>query len=48
MLVQKITVFYGSDSWAYTRLGKISDADESELEKVLSGEETEITLSLES
>ncbi len=44
----QIVIFYGSNSWAYTRLGKISDADASDLEKILSGEETEITLSLES
>ena len=44
----QIVIFYGSNSWAYTRLGKISDADAGELEKILSGEETEITLSLES
>lgn len=44
----QIVIFYGSNSWAYTRLGKISDVDESELEKVLSGKEKEITLSLES
>lgn len=43
----QIVIFYDSNSWAYTRLGKVSDADKSELEKVLSGEETEITLSLE-
>ena len=43
----QIVIFYGSNSWAYTRLGKVSDADASELEAVLSGEETEITLSLE-
>ncbi|MCM1135792.1 MAG: cyclophilin-like fold protein [Clostridium sp.] len=42
----QIVIFYGSNSWAYTRLGKIIDADEAELEKILSGEETEITLSL--
>lgn len=40
----QIVIFYGSNSWAYTRLGKIVDADGSELEKVLGGEETEITL----
>lgn len=40
----QIVIFYGSNSWAYTRLGKISDADGAELEKILSGEETEITL----
>ncbi len=44
----QIVIFYGSNSWAYTRLGKISGADASDLEKILSGEETEITLSLES
>lgn len=43
----QIVIFYGSNSWAYTRLGRVSDADASELETVLSGEETEITLSLE-
>ncbi len=42
----QIVIFYGSNSWAYTRLGRISDADEPKLEKVLGGEETEITLSL--
>ncbi len=44
----QIIIFYGSNSWAYTRLGKVFDVEESELEKVLSGEETEITISLES
>lgn len=43
----QIVIFYGSNSWAYTRLGKISNTDDSELEEILSGEETEITLSLE-
>ena len=42
----QIVIFYGSNSWAYTRLGKISDADGSKLERILSGEESEITLSL--
>lgn len=43
----QIVIFYGSNSWAYTRLGKVSDADETELETVLGGKETEVTLSLE-
>ncbi len=43
----QIVIFYGSNSWAYTRLGRVSDLDETELETVLGGEETEITLSLE-
>lgn len=42
----QIVIFYGSNSWAYTKLGKIPDADQSELEKILSGQEKEITLSL--
>lgn len=43
----QIVIFYGSNSWAYTRLGKVSDMEEAELERILSGEETQITLSLE-
>lgn len=43
----QIVIFYGSNSWAYTRLGKVPDMDEAELERVLGGEETKITLSLE-
>lgn len=43
----RIVIFYGTNSWSYTRLGKVSDADGLELKEVLSGEETEVTLSLE-
>lgn len=43
----KIVIFYGSNSWSYTRLGRISGADSSELKTILSGSDTEITLSLE-
>ncbi|MCM1182196.1 MAG: cyclophilin-like fold protein [Roseburia sp.] len=43
----QIVIFHGSNSWAYTRLGKVAGVDEAELRAVLSGEETEITLSLE-
>lgn len=43
----QIVIFYGSNSWAYTRLGSISGVDSHELERVLSGNDTEITLSLE-
>lgn len=42
----QIVIFYGSNSWSYTRLGKVSNTDKSQLEEILSGEETEITLSL--
>lgn len=43
----QIVIFYGSNTWAYTKLGKIAEADESELAKILSGKETEITLSVD-
>ncbi|MCM1333881.1 MAG: cyclophilin-like fold protein [Bacteroides sp.] len=42
----QIVLFYGSNAWSYTPLGKITGADSAELERVLSGEETELTLSL--
>lgn len=43
----RIVIFYGSNSWSYTRLGKISNADSAELKKILSGNETELTFSLD-
>lgn len=43
----QIVIFYGSNSWAYTRLGRIPDVEKEELERILSGRETEITFSLE-
>ncbi len=42
----QIVIFYGSNSWAYTRLGKVEDMKAEELEQILSGPETEISLSL--
>ena len=42
----QIVVFYGSNSWAYTRLGRIMDKSEAELAELLSGEDVEITLEL--
>ncbi len=41
-----IVLFYGDNSWAYTRLGTIMDADEETLRAALSGDETEVVLSL--
>ena len=43
-----LVVFYGSNSWAYTRLGKIQDLTNVELAKLLSNGNVTITLSLES
>ncbi len=43
----QLVVFYGSNSWSYTRLGKIADKNNSELEKLLSAGDVSITISLE-
>lgn len=42
-----IVVFYGSNSWAYTRLGKITDLTEIELASLLGNGDVTITLSME-
>jgi hypothetical protein len=42
----QLVVFYGSNSWAYTRLGKIN-LSEKELTKLLSNGDVTITLSME-
>ena len=41
-----IVLFYGSNSWAYTRLGKIQGLDESELRQLLGGGDVSIRLAL--
>lgn len=42
----KICIFYGSNSWSYTRLGRISDASQEELRSLLSHGTVNIMLSL--
>ena len=42
----RIVIFYGQNSWAYTRLGRVEDRDLEGLSDFLSGPETEVTLSL--
>jgi len=42
----QLVVFYGSNSWAYTRLGRI-DLSEAELTELLSNGDVTITLSME-
>lgn len=42
----QIVVFYGSNSWTYTRLGKITDKSAEELEELLGGGDVTITLEL--
>ena len=42
----QITIFTGSNSWAYTPLGSIEDATPEMLSEVFAGDAVEITLSL--
>ena len=43
----QMVVFYGSNSWSYTRLGHISDKDEAEMADLLSQGDVTITISIE-
>ena len=43
----KMVVFYGSNSWAYTRLGHITDQDETGMTQLLSNGDVAITFSME-
>ncbi len=42
----QMVVFYGSNSWAYTRLGRITDKSAEELEEMLGSGDVTITLEL--
>ena len=42
----QISIFYNSNSWSYTRLGKIQNTSESELKKILGTDDVDIILSL--
>ena len=42
-----IVIFYGSNSWAYTPLGKIDGAGASEIREFLSGSSIDVTFSKE-
>ena len=44
----QIVVFYGSNSWAYTRLGKITDLTSQELTELLGSGDTTLTIFCES
>lgn len=43
----QMVVFYGSNTWAYTRLGHIADKTEDELTALLSGGDITITLTVQ-
>ena len=40
----QMVMFYGSNSWAYTRLGRIIDCSGAELEKLLGTKDVTVTL----
>lgn len=42
----QICIFYGSNTWSYTRIGRITNASQSELRDLLSSGTVNITLSL--
>ncbi|MBD5273280.1 MAG: hypothetical protein HDS36_00215 [Bacteroides sp.] len=44
----QMVIFYGSNSWSYTRLGKIDEATASNLRQFLGNDDITLTLSLES
>lgn len=41
----QIVIFYGSNSWAYTRLGKVSNMSASDIKKLLGNKNVLVTLS---
>ena len=43
----RIVVFYGSNSWSYTKLGHISDKSNAELAKLLGNGDITLTLSMD-
>ncbi|MBO4909395.1 MAG: hypothetical protein IJK83_05155 [Clostridiales bacterium] len=43
----QIVFFYGSNSWAYTRLGKVQDMSASELEGLLGNGDVTLTITIE-
>lgn len=43
----QMVVFYGSNSWAYTRLGKVMDKSKAEMTELLGNGDVTITISLE-
>ena len=43
----QIVVFYGSNSWSYTRLGRITDKNVDELAEILGNDDVTITIDSE-
>lgn len=42
----QITIFYGSNTWSYTRLGKIDNATQTELKEIFGSGNVTVTLSI--
>lgn len=42
----QMVIFYGSNSWAYTRLGRVTDKTDAEMAELLSGEDVTITIAM--
>ncbi|MBR6977444.1 MAG: hypothetical protein IKH74_03480, partial [Lachnospiraceae bacterium] len=42
-----IVIFYGSNSWAYTRLGHVSDKSQKEMAELLGSGDVTITIGIE-
>ena len=42
----QIVIFYGSNSWAYTRLGRVIDQDAAGLAALLGSENVTITIAV--
>lgn len=43
----RLVIFYGSNSWSYTRLGKIDSVTQAELVEILGSGDVTVTLALE-
>ena len=43
----QLVIFYGSNSWAYTRLGKIVDKSASKLTELLGSGDAAVTLTMD-
>ena len=43
----QLVIFYGNNSWAYTRLGKITDKTPEQMRELLSNGNVTITMTLE-
>lgn len=42
----QMVIFYGSNSWAYTRLGRVTDKTDAEMAELLSGRDVTITIAM--